>query len=155
MVSRIHMVNQMEIKAGEMAAIKRSTFDVREFGKRLKMDHTLADHMVLAYAKAHGLQVMSPEEIQMKMQQMQGRAFDDAFTKFMVKGHTQAIAMLNMAEHMLPANNGLRSMLGNMVPIMEQHYDIASRLQIATVRRQNGGLGSKMGTMMDNMKGRQ
>lgn len=203
LVSRIHMVNQMEIKAGEMAAQKGSAFDVREYGDRLRMDHSVADAKILSYAKAHGLKIMSPDEIQSKMQQMsgqipeaealpqqmeqqgmsaqsgtppaqqfeqqmtsaksmmqqlqglQGKAFDAAFTQFMEKGHTKAIAMLSMAEHMLPANDGLRSLLGKMVPILVQHYDIASHLQIATVRRQNQELGDKLNAKMTKMKGGQ
>lgn len=71
-VSRIHMVNQLEIKAGELAAKKGSAFDVREYGDRLQLDHKKADGMVLGYAKTHGLQVMSPTEIQVRMQQMPG-----------------------------------------------------------------------------------
>lgn len=196
LVSRMHLVNQMEIKAGNMAAEKGGTFAVREFGQRLSMDHTVADHKIMAYAHSHGLTIMSAQEIQDKLQQMagkapeaetkpqqfmqqgmspegstppaqefqqqtqkaqstmqklkgmQGNAFDAAFTGFMVKGHTHAIATLSMAEHMLPSGNGLHSMLGNMIPILEEHYDIASRLQVAAVRRQNAELGDNIQSMM-------
>lgn len=66
-----------------------------------------------------------------------------------MQGHTQAVAMLSMAQQMLPANSGLRSMVGKFIPILEQHYDIAARLLIVTVRRQNQELGKQLsGRMM-------
>lgn len=196
LVSRIHMVNQMEIKAGKLAAQKGGSFTVREYGQRLQMDHTIADRKILAYANAHNLQVMSPQDMVSKMKQMPGpvpepqikpqqmeaqgsaaqsstppdqqmqqqmsnvqatmqklqglndQAFDDAFTQFMVQSHTHAIARLSMMQQMLPQNSGLRSLLGNMVPVLEQHYDIASRLQLATLREHNRELGNRMSAQM-------
>ncbi len=74
LVSRIHMVNQMEIKAGAMAAKKGSTRAVREYGVRLQLDHNMADRKILAFAKAHQLQVMPPDQIQMKLQEMSAAA---------------------------------------------------------------------------------
>lgn len=195
LVSRIHLVNQLEIKAGKMASKKGSRFDVRQFGDRLVRDHTLADSIVLIYAKQHNLPVLVPNLIAQKMQTipsyvpvtevfpvhppnqgaqssvpgtgiapftraqvflehvhdaqkmmhrlqgMKGEAFDAMFTQFMVTGHTRAIGTLSLYREMLP-HNGLRAMLGTMIPILEQHYDIAARLHIASVRRENSTVGT-------------
>lgn len=195
LVSRMHLLNQLEIKAGKMASKQGSRFDVRQFGDRLRRDHTVADSMVLAYAKQHNLQILAPNMIAQKMQTipsyvpvtevfpvhpqnqnaqasvpgtgvapftraqvflehvhqaqqmmqklqgMKGRAFDAMFTQFMMTSHTRAIGTLSLYRAMLP-HNGLRAMLGKMIPILEQHYDIAARLHIATVRRENSAVGA-------------
>jgi predicted outer membrane protein len=199
LVSRIHMVNQMEIRAGAMAAKKGSIFAVREYGDRLQLDHKMADRKVLAYAAAHHLQVLPPDQIEMKLQQMsamapeaettppqiqqqgmspqstvppaqqfkqqmdtvkttmqqlqtlQGNAFDEAFAQFMQKGHTQAIAMLSMAEQTFRNDSSLHSMLSKFVSVLDQHYEMASALEISAVRRQNSQLGAHLSAMM--MKG--
>lgn len=194
LVSRMHLINQLEIKAGKMASEKGSRFDIRQFGDRLRRDHTVADRMVLAYANKHNLPILAPnliaqkmqtipssvpvtevfpvhpqnqeaqasipgaglapyaraqvfleqvhqaQQMMQKLQGMQGSAFDAMFTQFTITGHARAIGTLSLYRGMLP-HNGLRAMLGKMIPILEQHYDIASRLHIATVRRENSAVG--------------
>lgn len=199
LVSRMHMINQLEIAAGQLAMQRGSTAAVRAFGNRLQRDHQMGDHRVLAYANAHKLSILPAGQIEKLMQeipqksslpetspqqmkpggakpappelasvppspeqalqqqvasakatmeklhQLHGMAFDDAFTQFMVQGHTQAIALLSLAQHRLPQGNGLRSLLNNLIPILQQHYEIAAALRIATIRQQNAELGDQLG----------
>lgn len=194
LVSRMHLINELEIKAGKMASEKGSEFDIRQFGDRLRRDHSLADRIVMAYANQHNLPILAPDlaaqkmqtipsyvpvtevfpvhmpnqqsqpsvpgagispytraqvfleqvhqaqQMMQKLKEMKGAAFDAMFTQFMVTGHTRAIGTLSLYRAMLP-HNGLRAMLGKMIPILEQHYDIAARLHIAAVRRENAAVG--------------
>lgn len=152
LLSMIHKTNQMEIKAGQMAQSKSDTFQVREYGNRLVRDHTMADRMVTKFAKMNNIQLTEPTpqnpEQQQNMQQamaamqelqgLQGKEFDQKFLTFMEQGHHNAIGMLAQAHGKLPASP-LKAMLNKMIPILTQHYEIASNLDIHQMAKGLGG----------------
>ena len=97
LLSKMHMANQMEIKAGQLAESKGTTPAIRNFGQLLVRDHSYADKRITDLAKQQGIQLMqmpmpkSPDEKQkMDMQkqmmasleQAQGADFDRQFVQF-------------------------------------------------------------------------
>ncbi len=143
LLSKIHQINQLEIKAGRLAQKNSSNFKVRAFGRRLVIDHSAADRKVLHFARANHIVLMTPQPQNAQQQQqmqntmatmqrlqtLKGNAFDMQFLQFMQKGHDNAIQMLAQKEKMLPPS-GLKSMIKDMIPILTQHYEIAVNLKI-------------------------
>lgn len=70
-LQQIHMVNQFEIKAGEMAMQKATKTPIKRYGDRLRRDHTLADGKVEMLAKQLGFELKSPAQMQQMMQKQQ------------------------------------------------------------------------------------
>lgn len=141
-LSKMHHVNQMEIKAGQMAMEKGQSSDVRAYGRRLRNDHQFADKKVTELAKAEGIKLMEPnpttpeekqqaqEEKQMmeKLQMAQGGEFDTAFLKAMEKGHTKAIETLTQAHEKLQ-DPQVRGLVAKLIPILKQHLQLARNLE--------------------------
>jgi putative membrane protein len=145
LLSNIHAINQLEISVGELAVLKGSTGRVRAYGDLLARDHRRADAMVLQYARNHGVTVQPLAQTNPAAQQendafveqltsLQGRQFDLQFLAAMEKGHKGAVGMLGNARDELPSGE-LRSLVGRLVPILEQHFEIASNLDIHEISK--------------------
>ncbi|HEX5411929.1 MAG TPA: DUF4142 domain-containing protein [Terriglobia bacterium] len=80
LLSTIHQTNQLEIEAGRMARSKSDSFEVREYGDRLALDHMAADRIIRRYAQQHDIPLTGVQEMQETqqnapaMQQMQQAA---------------------------------------------------------------------------------
>lgn len=84
------------------------------------------NHIILAPP-----QTLSSQQ-QQQMQQLEmlrGPAFDKIFLQFMQEGHHQAIQMLTQNDKTM-LGSPLKSMVKNLIPILTQHYEIASTLDI-------------------------
>jgi len=153
-LSTIHAINQMEIKAGEIARNRGTTAQIRQYGDRVARDHTIADQNVMQLSKARGIKIVEPPpaanaDQQQKMQQqmaalteletLHGSDFDQKYLSWMEDGHKEAIEMLSQSVDKLP-NSQVKRLVGNMVPVLIQHYQIGSNLTIdRTVQRAGGG----------------
>ena len=143
LLSKMHMANQMEIKAGQLAQSKGATQAIRNYGALLARDHSYADKRITALAKQQGIQLMqmqmpkSPEEKQkMDMQkqmmaaleQAQGADFDRLFIQFNIKAHEMAVNMVSLGSQQLKPSP-VKTLASKMVPILKQHGQIAQHLQ--------------------------
>ncbi len=143
LLSKMHMANQMEIKAGQLAESKGTTQEIRQFGALLARDHSYADKRITNLAKQQNIQLMempmskSPDEKQkMEMQQQmmagleqaQGADFDRQFIQFNGKAHEMAVDMVSMGSQQLKPS-AVKTLASKMVPILKQHGDIAQHLQ--------------------------
>ncbi|HVH85470.1 MAG TPA: DUF4142 domain-containing protein [Terriglobales bacterium] len=143
LLSKMHMANQMEIKAGQLAESKGTTPAIRTYGQLLVRDHSYADKRITDLAKQQGIQLMqtpmpnSPDEKQkMDMQkqmmagleQAQGADFDRQFIEFNVKAHEMAVNMVSMGSQQLKPSP-VKTLASKMVPILKQHGDIAQHLE--------------------------
>ena len=140
-LSKMHMVNQMEMKAGEMGSQKGASDDIRSYGDRLFRDHQFGDTKVTGLAKRLGIELVevkpqTPEEKQQaeaqkqmmeKLKDAQGPEFDREFAKAMKKGHEQVIANLRKAFLVLK-NEKVISLVKHLLPILEQHEKLADHL---------------------------
>lgn len=161
-LAKMHQVNRMEIDLGRVAATNGATRRVRAYGRRLARDHAFADRKVQALARAEKIDLEKPmpvppgggnagmpslgQERQMeqqnqmmaKLQQANGPEFDQLYLQAMIRGHEQAIAMLEGVES-TTGDAGLRHLLSRMVPILHQHLDLARHLAVQEVFRKPEG----------------
>jgi putative membrane protein len=142
-LSKMHQVNQMEINLGKLAEQKSDDPEVKRYGRRLVRDHEMGDRKVTMLAKQLNLTLMTPqpqtpEEQQKAQMQMQmvdklktlsGKNFDNTFLPAMVNGHTEAIIMLKNVAVKLPRQSPVRMFISQMVPILQQHQQLAEDLQ--------------------------
>ncbi len=143
LLSKMHMANQMDIKAGQLAESKGTTQAIRNFGALLVRDHSYADKRIINLAKQQGVQLMEmpmpkfPDEKQkMDMQkqmmvgleQAQGADFDRQFVQFNLKAHEMAVNMVSMGSEQLKPSP-VKTLTNKMVPILKQYGDIAQHLE--------------------------
>lgn len=142
-LSKMHHVNQIEINVGKLTEQKSDDPEVKRYGRCLVRDHELGDRKVAMVAKQLNLTLMTPQpqtpeehqEMQMQMQMvdklktLSGKAFDNTFLPAMVQGHIEAITMLKNAEGKLPEQSPVRMLISKLLPILEQHQQLAEDLQ--------------------------
>lgn len=139
LLSRMHAINDMEVRAGRLAQKKATTDNIRDLGERVARDHLTADQKVTAMAAEVGVDLggpipggVPPPMQQMKkmlkqLEQLEGEAFDDAYLKLMTKSHSAAISMLSQKVPQLESEE-LREMITTMLPILEQHLELSRDL---------------------------
>lgn len=141
-LSKMHHMNQVLIKMGDLAMKKGTTGDVRAYGERLRNDHQLADNMVIALAAKEGItlsqsapttpqaqhQAEEQRMMKQKLQKAQGPEFDRAFLNAMEKIQAKAIQTLTQAHEKLQDPN-LRGLIGKMIPIVNQDLQIAKDVE--------------------------
>jgi putative membrane protein len=147
-LAKVHHANQMEIEIGTLAASRGSADQVKRYGDLLAKDHRMGDGQVTHLASRKGVQIPSPtpaspmeqEEMQKQMaamdhlKQLQGPAFDQAFTSAMIADHDKAINMLRGAAQKT-GDPDVKKLLESMVPILEQHRAIAQQLNSDSLSR--------------------
>jgi predicted outer membrane protein len=137
-LSKMHQVNQMEINVGKLAQQKSDDPEVQRYGRNLVRDHEMGDRKVTMLAKQLNLTLMTPQpqtpeqqkmQMQMRMvdklKTLSGKDFDNAFLSAMVQGHAQAISMLKDAEGKLPEQSPVRMLISKLLPILQQHQQLA------------------------------
>lgn len=141
-LSEMHHMNQMVIAAGKLAEEKATTDSVRDFGERLWRDHAFGDRRVTALADELGLTLQKPqprtEEAKKRMQKAQhmmtrlqrisGPGFDGMYVEFMGDAHQHAVETLTSAREGTNIEP-LAKLLGQMIPILEQHTTLARQLE--------------------------
>ena len=144
LLRRIHALNQAVIKAASLAKQHAGRNDVRSYGRLLEMDHRYADYQVLKLAKDEQLALTPPasdDSEETKRQQqlndgiaeleaLRGAEFDLAFLRTMRSAHTTSIDMLSSAQRY--ADPHLLKLLDRMIPILEQHVELAVHLAGST-----------------------
>ena len=142
--SRIHLVNEMEIKMGKMAREKGTTADVTNFGERLMKDHAAADKELMKVVSDMNLKLTSrpvassaaeigfnrdTKELMRKLQASTGDNFNQAFLKGMMSGHQQFISQMKVTAHELPDSQLKTYISDTLIPNLHEHYDIAMTLE--------------------------
>lgn len=132
-LSKMHHVNQMEIRMGDLAMRKAQDPAVRDFGRSLRNDHQMSDRRVTSLAAQKGIRLMnpapSPHERTMarRLRDARGHQFDRTFMTAMEDGHTQTIQELSQARRNLhdPAT---RRLVGNTLPALRHHRNMARQI---------------------------
>jgi putative membrane protein len=129
--------DQFEIQSSQIALVKSSSADVRNYAQMLINDHTLLDSQVIAAATASGLAapipVFSPDQQQM-LNDLQaanaGSSFDMLFLRDQIMAHEMALAL-----HSNYASAGdtpaLRAVAANAVPSIQMHLNTAEQLMVS------------------------
>lgn len=137
-IAKLHETNGMEIAMGELAVKRASNPRVRDFSDLLIRDHELADRLLRALARDRGLSIpgptsaAKPQELatMSRLRNLGGPAFDQAFLETMIVGHEEALGTLSGAWNTV-AQPGLRKLVRRLIPIFEQHLELARSLAAA------------------------
>jgi putative membrane protein len=128
-LGKVHRSNLKEIEMGKMAQAHGMSKEVKDFGKTLVKDHSLADKKVVKLAKDEkiDLTAATPPADAHPDQVHTGTAFDDAFAKDMLADHKNDIANVTAARDST-ADPILKQLLTDMLPVLNKHESIAQKL---------------------------
>jgi predicted outer membrane protein len=157
-VSRLHAMNGMQIRAGQLAAKNGTTAPIRKLGTQMARDQQAADKKVLAYAKAHNFnpKAMTPEmtdSMALRHTQLDhlnmasGIAFDQTFATGVVDANGDALALIGRSRDNV-TDPKLRSLMDSITPPIRQQYDEARKLvawQHSSSIQQSLGQGTTQG----------
>ncbi len=120
-----------EVEAGELAANKATTDDVRDFGMMMAKDHGAANEKVEALAKSKGValpEAIGPEKTEMlnELRKQEGPRFDQEYLKHMVSAHEKTVKLLEAEIASGPSDN--RALAQELLPTVQGHLREAYRL---------------------------
>ena len=136
----LHELNQVVIKAASLAQRRAARDDIEAYARRLVMDHRFADYQVLDLASDLGLDISKPAaprpdeakgqdqllQRSAELESLTGPEFELAFIRTMRAVHTHAIDVLSRAQRRSAPS--LVRMLDRLIPIFEQHVELAIHL---------------------------
>src|ERR1041385_5985219 len=117
--------NMLEVKLGELAQTNTTTDKVKVLGQHMIDDHTKAENDLKALASKKGIVVPANLDekgfkVYNKLVKKQGKDFDKAYTKCMVKDHKEDIEKFKkQAEKGDDAD--LKAWAQNTLPTLEGH----------------------------------
>jgi len=132
----MHQANLMEVELAKIAREKGSTSAVRAYADQLVQDHTNLDQSVIAMAQQSGnLKAMhraaheSADEktVEQKLKSANGAKFDKLFLRQASADHQKLIRKLQQ-DREDASDDQLEAMIDKMLPILEQHKDLAKIL---------------------------
>jgi putative membrane protein len=137
-LQKIHDANQVEIEMGELAKQKGSTKAVREFGRRLIADHTLAEKKIDRYLRMRGsdirtLATTATDSEHAVIGTKSGPEFDRAFAMQMISDHTKVIELVEGARKET-GDDDLRAFYDELLPTLQAHKRTAQDIVAASAR---------------------
>lgn len=128
----------MEVNAGNLAAKKGNSAEVKTFGARMVADHTKANNELTSIIAAKGWKVPMPPATVVAPDAMltssTGADFDRSYVNMMVKDHKKTVALFERAAGSSP-DLQLKAFAAKTLPVLKQHYmsiqKIGDKLHIA------------------------
>lgn len=122
----------MEVILGKIAQQYSTNRDIKEFGKRMAVDHTRANKQLDRTAHSIGLSIdwqpsYADRQTLAKLAQLHGAAFDRAYSADMVKDHEKTIALFER-EAKDGRNSQLRQFAQQTLPILRSHLSMADAM---------------------------
>jgi len=126
-----------EIMLGRLAADRARSERVREFGRTLSDDHSLAREEVIRLGSRFGVRRnrdLSPEaqDEREKLQNMDGREFDREFIDYMIRDHQRDIAAFR--EEIDEDHGPVSELAARQLPKLQEHLEMAMRLDRSSMR---------------------
>jgi putative membrane protein len=122
-----------EVQLGELAAQRGQDPRVRDYGTRLKRDHSAQVAEIERMLKP--LQVTTPVEPSAQAQthhaalaRLSGEQFDAAFVEMMIASHTEAIEKYGAQTHANP-DRTLADFASKTLPVLREHLAVAESLR--------------------------
>jgi putative membrane protein len=129
--------DQFEIQSGQLAVQASQNAAVRNFANMIIADHTRSTQMLTAAAQSAGLAAPPPGLLppqQAMLDQLRaagsGPSFDMAFQQVQVSAHQQAL-QLHQNYAAQGDNPALRTVAGQIVPVVQMHLQQAQALTVA------------------------
>ncbi|HZT19438.1 MAG TPA: DUF4142 domain-containing protein [Dongiaceae bacterium] len=125
-----------EAMLGQLAQQKASMPAVKEFGRWMAADHSLAGKLLSATAQSLGYQhspmlTEKDKALQQELQKLGGAEFDQKYVQAMVQDHKQAVSLFE-AEAQGGGNSDLKALAQDLLPGLQQHLAEAEELANAT-----------------------
>lgn len=139
-LQKVHIINQAEVKVGQLASKRARSVDAKRFGEMLVTDHQAADKRVLAAADKDGVKLIAEfappvKELQAKLDKMylkleaaKAADFDKEFATEMVKGHEGAIELVNDVSNAADASDQVKALAKELLPSLQHHKKMAEDL---------------------------
>jgi putative membrane protein len=121
-----------EVAAGELAKSQASSADVKSFAGKMVDDHTTANSELQDIANKSSMTLPTAPSAEQKaaaakLAKLDGPDFDHAYSKMMVKDHTEVAALFRTE-----ANTGkdarLKAFAAKTLPTIEMHLQMAKQL---------------------------
>jgi putative membrane protein len=132
-LSKIHQINQMEIKMANLALKNASAPEVKSYAQRLVRDHSDADLMVKEVATKDRITLVdeplaaADKKDMQNLMSLTGSDFDVAYQKVMTDGHQKAIKMLTDIQSKLKRQD-VRDLVVKLLPNFAHHEALAQQL---------------------------
>ena len=140
-LSQIHQTNLMEIALGKLAEEKASRSEVRAYADQLVQDHANVDQTVVAMAQKSGAHLKNgtaahregrhetaqEKQLERKLKSASGPDFDRLFLQQTSSDHERLIRKLQQGREDA-SDDELEALIDKMIPIFEQHRELAQTL---------------------------
>lgn len=140
-LSRLHEIDQRQIRLGQLAEAKASAAQVRRYAERLVRDHQASDERVEALARRKGItlvelrpeideqrwQAAEREEVWRQLDICQGQQFDLAFLPVAKRWHGRDLKQL-MADELQLTDHDVKGLVKKLLPILGQHETLADHV---------------------------
>jgi predicted outer membrane protein len=151
-LAKLHLINQHEIDAGNLAKERGQSDQVKNYGETLVTDHQQLDSNVTSFAERNEITLPGAQEGKAQLDKMQqkhqamaerlkslsGAQFDRAFVTAMVQGHQQAIQQVRTALNQAQ-DEQFKNLLTDTLPVLQKHLQLAQQLQGQTAGRTQSG----------------
>jgi len=127
--------NQMEVKAGKLAATRALDPAVKSFGTQMVSDHTAANEALKTLADSKQMPLsdqLSPEDQTLlgKLEGLNGTEFDKTYAQMMVKDHTTDISEFEKA-FKKAKDPDVKAYAQQTLPTLRHHLMMANQLSSA------------------------
>ncbi len=117
----------LEVELGKLAQDKASSQQVKDFGKMMVDDHTLANNNFMSIAKGKNITlpaaVTSDQQKEIDdLSKKTGKDFDKAYVKMMVDDHKDDIKEFKDAQGKV-ADNDVKNFIVSTLPTLQKHLD--------------------------------
>lgn len=147
--------NLHESKLGEFGQLKATDPRVKEFAKRMVIDHGQSLNELRDAARAANIEV--PEKVLpkhekhvTKFKDHKGQNFDREYMKHMVASHQEALTLYTKASTQAKSD-ALKAYATKSLPVVKHHHDMAKQIS-DTLPKQGGDTGSEAGSTKGNKK---
>jgi putative membrane protein len=125
--------NMMESKLGEIGQLKGQSPQVKEFARRMVLDHGMNQNELRTAARAANIPVpdkMLPKHQKDvdKFENYKGDNFDKEYMDHMVKDHQKAVDLFTKAPKEAK-NDPIQGYAEKSLPVLKQHLELAKRVQ--------------------------
>jgi putative membrane protein len=132
-VTKIAQANMAEVAAGQMAATKATSADVKDFANRMVQDHGKAGDELSQLATGKGATLPTETDADHKaaadkLSKASGAAFDKAYMNQMVKDHEGAVKAFENASKNA-ADPDLKAWVAKTLPTIQDHLKMAKDVQ--------------------------
>jgi putative membrane protein len=123
-----------EVEMGEVGAQKAKNGQVKEFAKRMVVDHTKANQELLTAIKGKGVQVptsrtdMHKATIEKFQKQDASKEFDRDYMEQMIEDHKVAVELFETAADDQKLDLDLRSYARRVLPTLRDHLNQAQTI---------------------------